>query len=268
MYQLKSFFAVAILALIGFSCANNNSKKTADAVEDVIIEESKAMIRDVPAPKSKEIASSLIQAKAGFIFDITNSTDNINKYLTQKQKGLNLGVYSADLHYVEVYQKHDEVKAYIKAFVDLANGLKIKSVNSVFLERVDKNINIPDSLNAIINEAFINANASLNKGDRSEIAIFILAGSWIEGMYIVEKTMEFAVDIEPLWDIVIRNKETLSNLIKIMALDKENENIKDIYEDLLEIEGLFNKLEADGKDKATRDLLVSKLKELRASIVS
>jgi hypothetical protein len=268
MSQVKFLcFALCIVA-ISISCTNQAKKKTnSESVEEVMIEEATILLEEVPVPNSHEVVKNLNAAGAGYVFDITNKPSNVDNYLTLKQQALNLGVYTADLSYATVYQKKDEISAYIQCFAQLATNLQIGSVNEDVLKRFEANIDNSDSILALIDVVFTASNSELGNDERSDIALFAFSGSWIEGMFIVEKTIEFAANPAPLWDILKREHQALTSLLKVMEIVKDHENVSDLYNSLSEIKVLFDKLEDDSADKASKELLVEKIKELRYSII-
>ncbi len=254
-------------AVIFASCANNTNKKTDASEEEVKIESAKDFVEEIPLPSSNELAQSLIEAGAAYIFGETNPPENAEKYLTQTQQAINLGVYSADLSYLTVYQKKDDIEVYMKSFIELTNALNLNTTDDQFLERVKSNIENKDSLLIIIDEAHQRANNVLSESEREEVGLLILAGSWIEGIYLVEKTMEFANDIKPLWNIVVDNKKNLEIIIDLLGkVSEPSEDITKLKNDLTDISTLFEELTANKKEE-TKKALVEKIESLRADII-
>ncbi len=249
MKEFKFLIGILLFSAFLFSCSNNNSsKKAAEAVDDVSVEDLNTAVENMPMPSSYEIIQTLNKSGAGYIFDITNPPANVENYVSYKQKAINLGIYAADLTYTTTYQKKDETAMYLDNFVQLVGDLEITTLDRNFFQRVQNNLDNKDSLIIIIKEAQYNTQKFLNKSGKNEIALYALTGSWVEGMYLVGATLKFAEDKQPLFNIIIDYKKSLQELIKLMEKYKDDENFKDLYSSLKELDNLF------GKVKSTDDI--------------
>jgi len=261
MKNLKLILGIVILSLITFSCSNNNSsKKSADTVDDIVIDELENIVKDAPMPTSYEVIELLNKTGAGFIFDITNPPSNIENYISYKQKAINLGIYAADLTYTTTYKKKDETSDYLDNFVELVSDLEISTLDQVFFESLQNNLDNRDSLIIIVKKAQDDTYEFLNESGQNELALYALAGSFVEGLYLVSATIKFANDKQTLYDLLLKNKKTLSEIIKLMDSYKNDEGFKDLHESLNKINNLFNKLDDDSQN-------VKIIKELKSEIV-
>lgn len=258
------FIAFIVLAA---SCKSDSNKSEADAVDDVVLEEAKVMIASIPAPNSLVVMNLLSEAGAGYIYDITNKTEYIDNYLTARQKALALGIYSADLSYVTSYNQQEESSAYIETFQRLIDDLEIPIKNPEVITRFQNNLDQKDTLIKIVNEVFLESNKYLNSSDRVDIALYMLIGSWIETVYLLEKTIEFSVNKAPLVKIVLNNKQTLDKMIYMLDEKKDDEGFAELYDTLIHIKELFLKVSADQENEELVDELKSVIKEARGNII-
>lgn len=265
---LKALTFSIILSLILVACSGNKSNKSeADALDEVVLEEAKEMIASIPAPNSLVVLNLLSEAGAGYIFDITNKTDYIDNYLTIRQKAIALGVYSSDLSYVTIYNQQEESTAYLNTFQQLIDDLEIPVVDQEIIERFQNNINVKDTLIKLVNEVFQESNQYLNSSDRVDIALYMLIGSWIETVYLLEKTIEFSVNKAPLVSLVLKNKQTLDKIIYLLDEKKDDENFVEFYETLTSIRSMFIEVGSNPNDEELVDELKSMVKEARANII-
>lgn len=268
MKSLKLLFAAVFLLALFFSCSNNNnSKKSDDNFDDIVVDEMNDMVKTMPMPASYEIIQLLNQTGASYVFDITNPVDNIDNYISYKQKALNLGIYAADLIYTTTYQKKDETAQYFDNFVQLVSDLEITILNRELFESVQNNLDNKDSLVSILKKAQFDTQKFLNETGKDELALYALTGSWVEGMYLVGATAKFANNKKPLYDIIFKYKKTLTDLIKLMDSYKDNEDFKDLYNYLNKIKGLFAKLEENKKDIKTIEQLKETIIDFRNSLI-
>ncbi|MDA3892358.1 MAG: hypothetical protein PF517_11905 [Salinivirgaceae bacterium] len=268
MKQVKLLLGIVFASILILSCSNNkSSKKSADAVDDIDIDNLEIVAGNVPMPSSYEIIQLLNNSGAGYIFDITNPPQNVENYITYKQKAINLGIYATDLTYTTTYQKRDETAMYLDNFVQLVEDLEITVLDSKFFESVQGNLDNRDSLIIIIKKAQHDTHVFLNESGKTEIALYALTGSWIEGMYLVGAAVKFAENKEPLYEVILKHKKSLVDLISIMEKEKDNENFKDIYSSLGDILSLLKKMEKNNNDYKTAEQLKDKITDLRNSLV-
>ena len=156
MKNFKLILGIVILSLITFSCSNNSSsKKTADTLDDIVVEELESISENTAMPTSYEVIELLNKTGAGYIFDITNPPSNIENYISYRQKAINLGVYAADLTYTTTYKKKDETSEYLDNFVQLVGDLEISTLDQQFFESLQNNLDNKDSLMIIV-ENYVN----------------------------------------------------------------------------------------------------------------
>lgn len=268
MKNLRFLLGMIIFSAIIFSCSNNNtSKKSAEAIDDIVVDDMNAMVSDMPMPSAYEIIQLLNQSGAGYIYDVTNPPQNVEKYITYKQKAINLGIYAADLTYTTTYQKKDETASYLNNFVQLVSDLEITTLDQDFFNSVQNNLDDKDSLILIIKKAQLDTQKFLNETGKNEISLYALTGSWIEGMYLVGATVKFAENKEPLYEMIVTHKNSLVIILKQMESYKDDANFKEIYNTLNDINNLFVKFESNKKDFKTAEQLKDKITEFRNSLI-
>ncbi|MEM6828863.1 MAG: hypothetical protein AAF551_00005, partial [Bacteroidota bacterium] len=184
------FIAVIISAL--YACGGGGEKKKEetsassefDSAKEQIGKDVERVIKDLPSPS--EVPYLLISAGAEFNPDLTNSTDKIESYQSDADKSaLNLGVYAADIGYLSSYEKSEQALDYMGECQKLAGPVGIASaIDYGMVARFESNMENRDSLTAIINEIMDNAGEQLSELDQLNSAALMLAGSWIEGMYL------------------------------------------------------------------------------------
>ena len=261
MKNLKLILGIVILSLIAFSCSNNNSsKKSADALDDIVVDELESIVENTSMPTSYEIIELLNKTGAGYIFDVTNPPENIENYISYRQKAINLGIYAADLTYTTTYKKKDETSEYLDNFVGLVSDLEISTLDQAFFESLQNNLDNRDSLMIIVKKAQDDTYNFLNETGQNELALYALTGSFIEGLYLVNATIKFANDKQTLYELLLKNKKTLSEIINLMDSYKGDEGFKDLHVSLNKISKLFDKLGRDSQN-------VKVIKELKSEIV-
>ncbi|MFY0653991.1 MAG: hypothetical protein JXQ96_18260 [Cyclobacteriaceae bacterium] len=224
--------ALIIVAGVLFSCSGN--KKAEQASNET--EEKKETINKIaqtefkyPIPTSYQVTELLQGAGAAFVLAITNDPGNVEKYETQKSKALNLGVYGADLSYASTYNRQDETLKLLEASKTLIDGLEIPNVfTQSMADRIETNIEEKDSLINIITQSFYDTHAQLNQAGESKLALLVVAGSWIESLYITSNLAISSNYDKQIMDIVGNQKIAAKKLAELCENYKDDSDVKSI----------------------------------------
>jgi hypothetical protein len=151
--------------------------------QDFDISAADNMIRQMPSPIEMAI---LVKHSGGeYNASLLNPIQNIDRYATTGKKTLNMGVYSADVGYTSLYRQTQETVFYLNNIRKLSDAIGLSDAfdKSVF-ERVEANIENRDSLLHILSGAYDASNEYLKNNDRMNTSVLMLAGGWIETMYL------------------------------------------------------------------------------------
>lgn len=225
--QLLSF-AILIGAIA--SCGNKKStEKQEIPIETEEISEIVKKEFKYPIPTSYQVTQLLQDADAAFVLDITNSVENVDKYETQRDKALNLGIYGADLSYASTYNKQEETMQLLQASRGLIDGLQISNVfTQAMADRIEANIENKDSLISIISKSFYRTYEQLNQNGQDKLALLVVAGSWIEGLYITAQLAISSNYDERIMDIVGNQKLAAQKLAELCEKYQDDEDVKSI----------------------------------------
>ena len=244
----------AILAMTSCNNTANQDKQANQSAADTIKKdvnlspENRNLLYQFPTPF--EVTMMLQRAKAGFIFNITNSPANVTKYSTEKAKALNLGVYSADLAYTSTYNYVDETNKFIACTGKLANDLGIAGVyDPGIVERVKKFNNNKDSLVNMVTKIFNGTNDFLSKNNRNQIAVLVAAGTFVEALYLTASLNQVAADNKAISTVIFKQKENLDKLITILTAYNMDSELKPVGDEVSKLKAIYTNygLEADKK---------------------
>ena len=272
--QKFSLVAVAFVFLLA-SCAGETTKnETTKKDQTTEKTEDKSLGKEVekiiyPLPTPYEISEMLNQAGAGYIFNISNPVENVDKYFTEKSKALNLGIYGADLSYASTYNKSQETQLFLSCTKQLTDDLGINSsFNGSIIDRVEANIDNKDSIHAIVSESYYDTFEYLNKNGKGSISVMILAGGWIEGMYLSTQLAIITNNDTEIIKGLSAQKATLGKLTTILKTYKEDPNIAEVMADLTKIKTVMDVVK-DGASMSAEQLdkLTAVVEEVRSAIV-
>ena len=268
-----SIFAVAMsLFLIG--CGDGSTEQTNESTEDSVVavaDQAEKLVYPLPTPL--EITNMLNKAGASYILDLSNQPGNVDKYFTESQKALNLGVYGADLSYSATYNKSQETMDFFVCTKKLRDGMDIQTpYNEDLSTRIEVNIENKDSLYDILTSSFKNTFEYLNDNGKGAISVMVLAGGWVEGLYISSQLALLNKDNNSeILQGIADQKESLDKLITLMETYKDNQDVSDVLADLNGVKASFDELKkVEDKYKMTEEVfekINEKVEALRKKIV-
>ena len=136
-------------------------------------------------PSPMEIASLIKKTEISYEEGILNPTSKVEAYNDNYKKAVNLGVYGADLGLILVFEQTQDAISYFKIVQGLTEELGIAGAfEQSIMKRVESNLGNQDSLMVMASDAFSKADMYLKENDRQPISTLILAGGWIEALYI------------------------------------------------------------------------------------
>ncbi|MBK3516228.1 hypothetical protein [Carboxylicivirga marina] len=201
MLRKFSYLTLMVASICLMTACSGSSKKSDDSdeltlsapAESGALELSEEVMSDVIQNISSpvEMASIIKATGVDFSQKILNNTDKVDDYNTSYKRALNLGVYSADLGYINTFNKNSIVVSYLVSIKSLAEGINVGQFfdfNS--LKRMATNNNNLDSLMQISISSFNQMDSYLRSQKRSNVSSLIVTGAWIEGLYITANVIE------------------------------------------------------------------------------
>ena len=268
------FFFVLLLAVGLASCGSPKEEKDKSSEEfDEANESLKQQIEDVVynIPSPSEIPYLLQATGAEFNESLVNPRSKVDQYVARTDKAaLNLGVYAADIGYLSSYDKTQEAIDYLTACKTLADNLNlIGTFDAEVIQQFEKNISNKDSLTHLLDRTIKKTQNYLNDDNRNKLSSLVIAGSFIEGLYISTGLIKsYPRDIlpddkrnlvlTPIMRIVLEQKKSVSDLIKMLSAVEQTDPVTAIVNDLKELEKTYAALNIEEQIKNNRaDLVLS-----------
>jgi hypothetical protein len=264
---------LAVLVLFSLSACKNQKSSQSGSQDEAVsgrLEGKDEVIREIsdyPLPTSFEVTTLLVDAGASYILDLCNRVDNVNKYINLKSKALNLGVYGADLSYAATYKQTQETMQYLDASAKLIDELQIGSFDEELVKKVEANIDDVDSLITLISDSFYRTYEYLTTNEQDELSILVMAGSWIEALYITSQISIISADNSKIVEIINEQSTSLDKLLEIMAPVSESEMSADVFKGLTALQAIYREAEGDLSGKNLEALIVQ-TEKLRNQIIS
>jgi len=248
----NKFILGLILVILALpNCKNSNTSGNGDNLEvpDSVVNKGTLEISDQAIENMTQNISSPIETAAlikkldvPFSRNFIASTDHIDHYSTNFKQAMILGIYGADLGYLNMYGKTSVAVDFLTSIKKLANKLKIgQFFDFQTLKRLASSNENVDSLIYISQRNFNQMYKYLRENNRSNISVLMMAGVWIEGLYLTGQVYKMDPDPE-LREAIGEQKIMLSDLMILLRNYERDPDFAALIEDYEDIYDLFKKV--------------------------
>lgn len=221
-----------------------------------------------PLPTSFEVTEMLNRVGAAYILTLTNPVSNVEKYLTEKSKAINLGIYGADLSYASTYNQKQEIISFMDVSKKLIDALNISgAINPNIVEQIEANQDDKSKLVELITNTFFDTYEYLNHSERGSVSMLVLAGSWVEALYITTHISQDTYNNKEMVKIVMEQKASLNKLVSLMELVKENASVAETLSQLSKLHAIYNSIEDGAISKDQMDAIIKEIYIVRNKMV-
>lgn len=272
---MKKAIAVVILPVLIFflaglgSCKNRSESKELKKVE---LEQVKTLENEIeknvyPLPTSAEVIKMLSELEVGYIIGISNPVENTKKYFTTTNRAINLGTYGADLSYATLYNIQQEVINYLNAIRSLANELNMSKIyDETLYDKIKTNFDNRDELVKILTEAFNSTYGYLSENDQQSLALLVVGGAWVEGMYLTTHVTEAAYQVAGIASVLLEQKKSFELFIELTKPHMDDPSIKDFIAILDPVKKIYDGLGTSLTNQNIIDITKA-IEEIRRQIV-
>jgi hypothetical protein len=264
---LSAFVAVAFLTIT--SCGGGAKQAETDKSDLETKEQAFKSVTKYPIPTAFEVVKLLNKAGASYILSLNNPVENVDKYFTEKSKALNLGVYGANLSYASTYQMKQETMNYLNVSKKLIEELQITSAfNKDFAKKVEDNIDNKDELIQIITDSFYDTYEYLVNEGKDNLSLLVIAGSWIEGLYITSEIAIISKNNEDLLRIIANQKDPLNKLIELLEPASNDAAIAEVLGLLSPLKIIFDEINGETVTNEQFERIEKTIGQIRTTIIS
>ena len=184
----------------------------------------------IPSP----VQTALLIRELGLPYNnsLPLSTDSLARFTTKEKQALAMGICGADLAYVTIHKDGQRSLKTLKAIEQLSGQLNLSNAfDKDLMEGFKKNINNQDSLLRFTGKAFRAADMYLKNDQRNDVSAGVLAGGWIEGLYLTLGSTGEKVDPR-IAGRIAEQRHTLDNLIALLKQNNGSSALVDSLQDL------------------------------------
>jgi hypothetical protein len=258
----KSFegFVLPILiisAIFLSSCKDRSAAKQQKKVEQEQVKTIETQIQKnvYPLPTSAAVIKMLTELEVGYIIGISNPVENSKKYFSSSSRAINLGVFGADLSYATLYNIQQEVINYLSAIRSLANELNMSKIyNEDLYDKIRKNFDNRDELVAILTSAFNDTYAYLSDNDQQPLALLVVGGAWVEGMYLTTHVSEAAYQVAGISKVLLEQKKSFELFLEISKPYATDPSVGDFLKKLEPVKQVYAGLSTSLTEQNIKDI--------------
>jgi len=242
-----------ILFLIGCAPETKNNEK--ELLKDDLLSIEKVpltepdlverVIESIPSPL--EMTSLIQGVGANYSKTILNRPENVKKYDTNFKKAINLGIYGADLGYINLYEQNQDALLYLNSVKKLADDIRVgQYFNFGSLKRLTNVSGNMDSLLYITISNFEDMYRTLYEQKRSSLTTLMLTGGWLEALHIASQINRQNKEKEwhkELSEKIGEQKITLDQIMILLSVYKKDHSIQKLRSDLGRLEKIFNQVD-------------------------
>ncbi len=268
----KLLFALAIFSLLSLAC-NNKEKSTENTGQDInVTGQDKTLVFPLPTPY--EINYVIQRAKVSFNPELLNPVDNAKNYVSDLAKAVNIGIYGADLSYANVFNQSQITLEYFNVVKKLSEDIGLSTLfPDQFIQRIENNIDQPDSLYKLATETYYKTYSYLVNRGKGDVAAIILAGSFVEGVYLAGNAAKDSPMPELIYKKIAEQSFASTQLVEILKKNsRTSSDAEKVLEQIQSLDAHFRKIQyIDDQPVYNPDdmnQLIEKATEIRNSFVN
>jgi len=227
---ISKLVAVILLICI-FSCKNSGTRQgtlnfpvddsvPAGEAEKLSEEAIADIVQNIASPV--EIAAILQALNVPFSAEYLATTQGAERLTTNFQKAIMLGIYGADLGYLNMYEKTGNSVDVLSTIKRLADGLRVgQYFDFETLKRLSVNKSDLDSLLFLSVNSYNQIDQYLRENERGSISALMIAGVWVEGQYLATQVVSDHPD-KILRDRIGEQKIILGDLLMLLRPYRES----------------------------------------------
>ncbi len=243
--MLKQSLLLLTALLLMAACGQRPSGNLEVNLDDVDVGElqisSETMndiIQNIASPI--EVAAMISALNVPYSTHYLSDPESLSTNTTSFEMAFSLGALSADLGYLNMYEKTGTAVNYLSSMNRLADALQIgQFFDFATIKRLATSSSDLDSLMFISVNSFNNMDDYLRDTDRSNLSALMIAGVWVEGLYLATQ-VAVQNSNEDLNSMIGEQKLILNDLLLILNNYSNEEAIATYINDLEEIKSIYD----------------------------
>jgi len=241
--------ALLLLTAIFFlaSCGQRSSENLEVNMDEVDVgelqissETMNEIIQNIASPI--EVAALINALNVPYSTSYLANPESLSANTTSFEMAYSLGALSADLGYLNMYEKTGTAVNFLSSINRLADALQIgQFFDFTTIKRLATSSSDLDSLLFISVNSFNNMDDYLRETERSNLSALMITGVWVEGLYLATQVAQENSN-EDLKSMIGEQKLILNDLLLILNNYKNEETIVRYINDLQKIKNVYDEV--------------------------
>ncbi|HNW56642.1 MAG TPA: hypothetical protein PLR88_02065 [Bacteroidales bacterium] len=264
---------ISLMLIISIACLSSCKNRAAEKNQKKIEKEQVKNVEDkiqtsvYPLPTSAAVIKMLTELEVGYIVGISNPVGNAKNYFSSTARAINMGVYGADLSYATLYNKQQDVMDYLNSIRMLANELNMSKIYDEGLyNRIKQNFDNRDELVKILTEAFNDTYSYLSENDQQPLALLVVGGAWVEGMYLTTHVSEAAYQVAGISKVLLEQKKSFDLFLEITRPYSSDPSVSDFVKMLDPVKNVYSGIGTSLTEQNIKDI-TKVIEEVRAQVI-
>lgn len=236
---------------------SNAGNAAPDSMVSDDLNKSKTIMYTLPAPI--EMASMIKETGARFDDQLLADVSKAGHYNTNIKMALNLGMYATDMSLSGMFNQSQRMMDYLNTMREMTKNLGIINIldEEVITKLESPELTRQDALN-ILSEVYMKTNHNLTENNRRSIAVMVMAGGWVEGIYLALNIVNPDKLTADIVGRIVSQKLTIATTLNIIDTQDPNGEDADLQyvrgkiEEIGEVYSLIN-VEKTGRVSAITD---------------
>lgn len=187
-----------------------------------------------------EVAALISALNVPYSTHYLSDPESLSANTTSFEMAFSLGALSADLGYLNMYEKTGTAVNYLSSINRLADALQIgQFFDFATIKRLATSSSDLDSLMFISVNSFNNMDDYLRETDRSNLSTIMITGVWMEGLYLATQVAQKNSN-EELKSMIGEQKLILSDLLLVLGNYSNEPGIIPYLNDLETIKSIYD----------------------------
>ena len=191
-----------------------------------------------------EMARIFESVGANYLPSILSEPDDFARYQEPHKIAMNLGIYGVDLSYARMYDQKTLTARYLSTVDLLATKLGIpQDYYENFMNGIEKYYDNRDSVAILATAIYAQTDEYLKKNNNESYAALIIAGGWIEALFISTRIIESEPGNVEISDRIAEQKYSLNSLISLLSNYQNETEVAEVLLMLKRLKKSFDRFE-------------------------
>jgi hypothetical protein len=160
-----------------------------------------------------------------------------------------------------------EVIDYLAAINELSNELNMSKIyNEEWYDKIKQNFDKRDELVKILTAAFNDTYGYLAENDQQPLALLVVGGAWVEGMYLTTHVSEAAYQVAGISKVLLDQKDSFEKYLEITGPYMSDPSVGDFVKKLEPMKKVYEGLGTSLTEKNIKDITAA-ISTIREQIV-